>query len=350
MPHLANPYALFLLFPWAFAAWRVFRHATVAGLLFAPVHRLPPKTGGWRTFAAKILPVFFLLGALLLIFAAARPQTLFARINRTSDAIAIMMTVDVSGSMEALDLTPKNTLNTSSEKNRLDVVKDTFKAFINERPADLVGLVTFGGFAATRAPLTLDHAAVLHALDGVTIPSGTIDAQGRPLNQEELLTAVGDGLTTAAARLENAEPKTRIIVLLSDGESNTGLYTPEQAAQTAKELGIRVYTIGIGSNSGTAPVRTKDMFERSVLVTVSVDFNEKQLRDIADTTGGKYFRVGTKDGLTQALDDINALETTPIQQQTYNRYNEHFLIPLLAGALLLLLAVTLNIQITRRLV
>lgn len=345
MFRLANPFALLLLVPWLLAAWRIFRRAPHGGLLFAPVYRLPAKTGGWRTVAARFLPVVFLLGTLLLIAAAARPQTLFSRVRRTTDAIAIMMSVDVSGSMRALDLTPEKSLNTPAEKDRLEVVKEVFADFVKQRPNDLVGLVTFGGFAATRTPLTLDHAAVLHALKGVKIPS-----EDAGVDQEEFLTAIGDGLTTACARLQDAEPTSRIVVLLSDGESNAGLFTPEQAAQAAKELNIRVYTIGIGSGNATAPVRVNDRFGRKVLMTMQIDFNENQLKEIAETTGGTYFRVGSRDGLKAALESINSLETTAVQQHTYNQYNEHFLLPLLAGALLTLLAITLNIHISRRLI
>ena len=341
--HLANPFALLLLLPWGFAAWRVFRRATASGLPFAPVRRLPARTGGWRAVAAKILPPLLLLGALLLIAAAARPQSRFARVNRSTDAIAIMMVADVSGSMEALDLSPKNTLGTPAEKTRLDVVKQTFADFIKERPADLIGLVTFGGFASTRAPLTLDHAALIKILDGVNIPSGA------HANQEELLTAVGDGLATACARLQDAEPATRIIVLLSDGDSNTGLFTPEQAAKAAKELGIRVYTIGVGSHDGVAPIRVRDAYGRSVLQRYQIGFDEAELRAIASATGGQYFNASSKDGLGKALDEINTLETTPVQQTVFYRHNEHFLPFLLAGALLVIFAATLNLSFTRRL-
>jgi Ca-activated chloride channel family protein len=341
--HLANPFALLLLLPWAFAAWRALRRATAAGLPFAPVRRLPARTGGWRAVAAKILPVLLLLGALLLIAAATRPQTRFARVNRSSDAIAIMMVADVSDSMSALDLSPPNTLGTPAEKTRLDVVKQTFADFIKERPADLVGFVTFGGYASTRAPLTLDHDALLKILDGVAIPSATT------ANREEILTAIGDALATACARLQDAEPASRIIVLLSDGDSNTGLFTPGQAANAAKELGIRAYTIGVGSHNGVAPFRAKDMFGRSVIQQARIGFDEAELKAIAETTGGQYFPASSKDGLKKALDDINKLETTPVKQDVYTRHDEHFLPLLLAGALLVMLAATLNILATRRL-
>lgn len=347
MFHFATPLAFLLLLPWAAAAWRLYRRGRVAGVLFAPTHRLPTNTSGWRVVVARALPALFLLGALLLIVAAARPQTFLARERRDVNAIAIQMAVDLSGSMQALDLSERTPAGVV-EQTRLDVVKATFARFIEKRPDDLIGLVTFGGYASTRSPLTADHRALLHVLKGVEIPTSQTDDQGRPVSQEELLTAIGDGLTTACARLVDAEPKTRIVVLLSDGESNTGLVQPDTAAEAAKKLGIRVYTIGVGS-TGEAPFRTRDLFGRSVIGRANVTLDEAQLKRIAETTGARYFSVRDPDGLQQALDDINKLETTRVERQSYYRYNERFVWPLLAGALLVWLSLTLNMQTTRRL-
>jgi len=153
MFHFATPLAFLLLLPWAAAAWRMHRRGRTAGLLFAPTHRIPMQTSGWRVAAARILPSLFLLGMLLLIVAAARPRTFLAREHRDVNAIAIVMAVDVSGSMQALDLSERTPAGIV-EQTRLDVVKATFARFIEKRPDDLIGLVTFGGFAATRRPPT----------------------------------------------------------------------------------------------------------------------------------------------------------------------------------------------------
>ncbi len=344
----AHPIAFLLFIPWFLAAWRLYRRGLRAGILFAPVRRLPLKTAGWRVLASRLLPALFLCGAALLIIAAARPQTFLARERRTVDALAIAMTVDVSGSMEALDLSPKTPLGTVTEKTRLDVVKETFDGFIRQRPDDLIALVTFGGYASTRSPLTADHRALLHVLSGVQIPKADLDDQGRPVSQEELLTAIGDGLATACARLADAEPKTRIVVLLSDGESNTGIITPEQAAEAAKKLDVRVYTIGVGT-TGRAPFRTRDTFGRSVIGWGEVSLDETQLRAIAEATGGRYFNVRDPDGLKAALDDIGRLETTRVDRQILMRYHEWFVWPLLAGAALVWAALILGMLTTRRL-
>ena len=344
MFNFATPLAFLLLLPWAAAAWRLYRTGSRAGVLFAPASRLPSKTAGWRVAIARALPALFLLGALLLIIAAARPRTTLARERRSVNAIAIEMVVDVSGSMEALDLTPAG----QPYKTRLDVVKEMFAQFVSARPDDLIGLVTFGGYASTRAPLTADHPALVHVLKGVEIPRAQADAQGRPVDQEETLTAIGDGLSTGVARLTDAEPQTRIAILLSDGESNTGIISPDQAADAAAKLGMRVYVIGVGSNNRT-PFKARDMFGRETIAYADASFDETQLKAIASKTNGRYFSVRDNEGLKNALAEINTLETTKIDRQVYERYNEHFVSFLLWGAALAAISLTLNMALTRRL-
>ena len=343
----ANPIALLLFLPWLLAAWRLYRRGERAGVLFAPMRRLPLKTAGWRVLVSRLLPALFLAGLALLVVAAARPQTFLARERRTVDALAIAMAVDVSGSMEALDLSTRSALGTVAEKTRLDVVKETFAAFIRQRPDDLIALVAFGGYASTRSPLTADHRALLQVLKATSIPQSEFDAEGRPVSQEELLTAIGDGLATACARLVDAEPKTRIVVLLSDGESNTGLITPEQAAEAAAKLGIRVYTIGVGT-TGRAPFRGRDRFGRVAVGYGEVTLNENQLRQIAAKTQGRYFNVRDAAGFKSALDAIDKLETTRVERNVYNHYNERFAACLGWGALLTCLSLMINLFVTQR--
>ena len=181
MLSFATPLAFLLLLPWAAAVWFLYRTGRRTGVLFAATHRLPARTAGWRATAAALVPPLFLLGTLLLIIAAARPRTALSRARRSVNAIAIGMVVDVSGSMEALDLSPSQ----NEWKTRLEVVKETFAKFVEARPDDLIGLVTFGGYASTRTPLTADHRALVHVLKGLEIPRSQTDAQGRPIDQEE---------------------------------------------------------------------------------------------------------------------------------------------------------------------
>ena len=347
MFRFATPLAFLLLAPWALAAWRLFRRGAPAAILFAPTHRLPERTAGWRVVLVRVAPMLFLAGTLLLIIAAARPQTYLSRTQHHINAIAIEMVVDVSGSMQALDLSDRTALGINY-KTRLDVVKEAFTAFIKQRPDDLIGLVSFGGYASTRCPLTADHEALLHVLSGVQIPSLSASAQGRQVDAEEDMTAIGDALATAVARLANAEPKSRIIVLLTDGDSNTGIITPEQALDAAKKSGIKLFTIGVGSN-GRAPFRVRDAFGRDTIAYGEVSFNPTLLQRMAGESGGQYFGVSDHDGMQQSLNNINTLVTTPIERNIYEQYNECFVWFLTAGALLTILALTLQMQTARRL-
>lgn len=283
----------------------------------------------------------------MLILAAARPRTSLAHEKKSVDSIAIAMTVDVSGSMEALDLTPKGE-KFSADTTRLAVVKKLFAEFVEKRPDDLIGLITFGGYASTRSPLTADHEALLNCLKGVEIPTVALDAHGNVIAQDEAMTAIGDGLATALARLKDAKPTSKIVILLSDGVSNTGAVEPDEAAATAAKMGIKVYVIGVGTKASHTPIIDTDMFGRKVVRYVSMSFDEKQLKGIAQKTGGRYFAVNDRDALVSALEEIDQLETTEIEADIYDRWSEHFAIFLLVGAFLVLIAVSLSMSAARR--
>jgi Ca-activated chloride channel family protein len=334
--HFGSPYYLFLFLPLVAAIWFIYRRRVRQALIFSPFHRLPATRATWRTRLRPLAPILYLAGLALAILALARPQTVFSRTVRRSDAIAIQMVVDCSGSMQALDFATED-----NQRTRLDVVKETFAKFIATRPGDLIGLITFGGFASSRAPLTLDHDALLHSLQGVETAREQFSADGQLLNQEEMLTAIGDALATACARLENTSVKSRIVVLLSDGESNTGIIKPEEATKAAKALGVKVYTIGVGT-TGTAPFLTRDMFGRQVRMPGQVRIDEPMLRSIATNTGGAYFNVTDPKGLSGVMAKISKLEKTTIDTDLYNRYEEHFLKFLIPGLALLALGAMVN--------
>ena len=344
----ADPWLLLLFAPLGFAAWRLLRRARRGGIRFSAVSRLPAAAAGWRARLAAKTPYLLLTGLSLLILAAARPRSPLARETKNVDAIAIAMTVDISGSMEALDLTPKGE-KFSRETTRLAEVKKLFAKFVEERPDDLICLVTFGGYASTPAPLTADHQALLNVLKGVEVPSTAFDAQGRPISQDEAMTAIGDGLATAVARLKDAKPASKVVILLSDGLSNTGAVEPDEAADIAARLGIKVYAIGVGTKSRNTPIIARDFFGREVVQYVDMSFDEKQLKSIAKKTGGDYFPVNDRDGLEKALKAIDQLETTPLEADVYDRWREHFTPLLLAGALLTFLALSLSMFAARRL-
>ncbi len=349
MFHFANPYYFFLLPTLALAGWFVLRRRIRTGLAFSAVSALPIQRATWRTVVGRVLPALYLLALLLVIIALARPQTVLSRSHRSADVIAMEMVVDISGSMNALDLSIRTPTGTK-HRTRLDAVKETFSDFVEKRPDDLIGLITFGGYAVTRVPLTADLDALRHVLSGVEIPR-EVYVDGKVVNQEELLTAIGDALAMGCARLRDAEPVSRVIVLLSDGESNTGVVTPEAGIKLAAELGIKVYTIGIGAPGvSTAPFMAKDIFGRNTIQRANVSLDEELLRRIADQTGGKYFNVRDPRGLEEALRDIDALETTKVERDIYTQYNELFPRFLYPALILLVTVTSLNMLAARRLI
>jgi len=337
MFRLGSPTYLLLLIPLCATAWWVFRRRARQALLFAPMHRIPAAHATWRTRLRPLAPLLYLAGAALFIGALARPQTVFSRSQRRADAIAIQMVVDCSGSMAALDFDTQEL-----KRTRLDVVKETFVRFVEQRAGDLIGLITFGGYASSRVPLTLDHQALEHSLRGVEIPKLIYGANGQAINEEEDMTAIGDALATACARLDKAGVKSRIIVLLTDGVSNTGIIKPEDATKAAKTLGVKVYTIGVGSNATEAPFLARDMFGRPAIARARVEMDEDMLRRIANETGGQYFNVTDPKGLAHAMDAIGKLEKTAINTELYNQYDEHFALFLLPGLALVALGAGLN--------
>jgi len=322
MFRFANPFYFFLLIPLGIAVWFVFKRRIKSGIIFAPTSRILSKGITFRSYAATFLPVLFLSGLVLTVLALARPQTVFSRMRNKTDAIAIEMVVDVSGTMEALDLSIR-TATGPKLRSRLDAAKETFGQFVNKRPDDLI--------------------------EGVEIPKPSFNNQGQVVDQEELLTAIGDALATACTRLEHAELKSKIIVLLSDGESNTGIIKPEDAIKIAKKMGIKIYTIGIGS-TGSAPFLRKDMFGKDVIVHGDVILDEALLGNVAKSTGGRYFNVKDPSGLEKAMEEINKLEKTKIEQNIYEQYNELFPWFLWPALCLITAGTGLNMMISRRIV
>jgi Ca-activated chloride channel family protein len=343
MFEFAHPWFLALLIPLALVWVWIYTPRRREGILFSAT-AVVQSTMTWRVFMRNVLPLLFIGGTALCIIALARPRHSLSKSIESTDAIAIQMVVDVSESMEALDFSTRD-----RTVRRLDVVKETFREFIAQRETDLIGLVTFGGYAVSRSPLTLDHNALLAILETVDIPGKDGKGSRASLQDDELRTAIGDAIATAAGRLEDAKVKSRIMVLLSDGESNAGIITPQEAVRAAKALGIKIYTIGVGTN-GDAPVEVTDSLGRQRIITVPFSLDEELLGQIAADTGGRYFNVRSANGLSLAMEEINQLEKTEIEDQVYYRYDEQYRPYLLAGSLMLLLGLVLNSFATRELV
>lgn len=301
--------------------------------------------GAPRSFAQRIhalLPYVQMIGLALSIVALARPQQGRAETRITQDAIAIQMVVDRSGSMEALDFVVDGT-----RMNRLEVVKRVFRRFVlgdgdrlKGRRDDLIGLIVFGGFPETRCPLTFDHDALAKILDDVEVAGGDPALPEARLDpeffKEERATAIGDALAVAVDRLSAVDARSRIAILLSDGDQTAGTLSPDQASTLAKNAGIRVYTIAIGTN-GIADVPVIDPFGRKRFQPYPVTMNETTLREIAAATDGKHFSAQSTDALVDVYATIDALERTKLDRVVFTRYDDRAWFALIPGALLLAL-------------
>jgi len=282
--------------------------ALVRGIPYAGVRR-------WRW----LLPALRGLGLLLLVVALARPQKGKAESAYYGEGIDIMLAVDISGSMLSEDFTLSG-----QRASRLDVVKSVVRDFVAGRAGDRIGLVLFSARPYTQCPLTLDHGWLLQNLARAKI--GMIEDG----------TAIGSALATAAGRLEHSDAKSKVIILLTDGQNNAGKISPATAADAVKAVGIKVYTIGAGTR-GLAPFPARDIFGNKVYQPIKVDIDEDTLKLIAQKTGGTYFRATDTASLQQIYSDINRLEKTTFSAPRYLDYTElypWFVIPalLLLGA------------------
>ena len=295
-------------------------------VLYSSLSLLPAQRGGLRARLAWLPDALLALALLALVLALAGPRIgeRFSRIER--EGIAIMMVVDTSGSMSALDLSTAN-----RERTRLEAVQDVFELFVlgggdlPGRPDDAIGLIAFAAYADTAAPLTLDHenlVAVARNLEITTLA-------------EENYTAIGDALGLAVERMRESPAQSRIILLLTDGVNNAGVETPAAAAQLARSQDVKVYTIGAGS-TGIAHMRVRNARRGSTLRAVAVEIDEETLRDIAERTGGRYYRADNAEALVDVYAEIDRLERTRISEDRSRQYDELFRWPL---ALALMLAV-----------
>ena len=282
------------------------------------------KIGGFLVF-------FGLLAFALLIIAWARPRHGKGSTDIEASGIDIILTLDVSGSMEALDFQMDG-----KPVNRLEVVKDVVGKFIGKRPNDKLGMVAFAGRPYLVSPLTMDHDFLGKRL--VTVRMGQVEDG----------TAIGSAIASSVDHLRDSTAKSRIVILLTDGVNNAGAVNPLTSAEAAKSLGIKIYTIGAGTR-GDAPVPVQDAFGRTRMQTMKVEIDEEMLRKVADATGGQSFRATDTDSLEKIYDSINQLEKTTRKLKKYQQYDELFLWFLVPGLCLLLLELVLSQTRFRRL-
>ena len=301
---LGEPWWLFLLLPLAFWLWWR-RRRKPGAILFsrADILRRGPSLGRWSARALVLARVLSIAGV---VVALARPRS-GARVEQvTGDGISIIVTFDISSSMLAEDFQPQN---------RLEVAKDRAKQFISGRTVDQVGLVAFSGEALTQVPLTIDYPVLLAAVDN--LQPGQLDDG----------TAIGMGIATSVNRLRDAQGRSKVIILLTDGVNNRGTIDPRTAAKAAGALGIRIYTIGIGSE-GMAPVPVGRGVFGLRYENRPVELDEPLLQFIAQTSGGRYFRARDGQSLQRIYEQIDRLERSPIHAKRYMRYRELYRWPL----------------------
>jgi Ca-activated chloride channel family protein len=278
------------------------------GLARAVARRSRSRIGNWVWLWA-------VFAAVLMIVGLARPQRGHSRTEVTANGIDIVLGLDVSGSMQALDFLIDN-----QRVNRIEVVKSVVGKFIDERPNDRIGLIAFAGAAYLVSPITLDHDWLQQNLERVAI--GGVDDG----------TAIGSAIAAAVNRLRTTPAKSKVVILLTDGMNNTGKISPLAAAEAAKALGVKIYTIGVGVR-GKAPVPVRDEAGNMRLIMAQVDVDEKTLQTVADQTGGKFYRATDTDSLKNIYEQINRLETSAQTVQKFEHYDELYpwaLIPALA--------------------
>jgi Ca-activated chloride channel family protein len=304
MPDFADPCYLLIALAVAPLIWLYIRREKMRfpSALFPTVNILKTVPGFslkqyLRHTGIVMVCITIIVGAI----AMARPQTVHAGRNTWSEGIDIVLALDISASMLAQDFTP----------NRVTAAKEVAANFIKERPDDRIGLVLFAKYAFTQSPLTIDHNILTELVDGVEV--GLSDPDN---------TAIGQAIGSALIRLKASTGKSKVIILLTDGENNFGL-PPMTAAEAAQAKGVRIYTIGIG-RQGQAPYPATDMFGRKTTMMVPVSIDEGLLKQIAAMTGGKYFRATDNEKLSAIFSEIDQMEKTRIEVQAFRRYEEQF--------------------------
>ncbi|MGA2260933.1 MAG: VWA domain-containing protein [Acidobacteriota bacterium] len=320
MLHFASPWFLLLLVLIPALVWRYVRRTRggEGSLRFASTVALEGVRPPWTVRARHILFGMNMLALALCITAMARPQRGTEEEEVTTEGVDIILALDASGSMAAEDFEPRN---------RLFVAKLVVRQFIEGLKHDRAGLVVFAGKAFTRCPLTLDYGVLLNVVDDIE------------LGTSEDGTAIGNALATCLNRLRESKAKSKVIILVTDGVNNRGEIQPLDAAEIARTLGVKIYTVGIGS-TGTARVPVMDPNYGKVYVDMQVEIDEGSLTRIAEMTGGLYYRATDKPSLEKIFQDIGRLEKTRIQVKSYTHYDERFL-AFLAPALALTLIATM---------
>jgi Ca-activated chloride channel homolog len=302
----ANPEFLWLLLLLPLIALWMGRHGHSASVQYPTVDTVRRLGAARRTNAGAWLNTLRLLALVFLILALARPQKGNSRNEVEASGIDMILAVDVSGSMQAMDYQ-----RGGEPVSRLEMVKDVVSKFIADRPNDRLGMVAFAGQPYLVSPLTLDHDYLLQNIERLQVG----------LAQDG--TAIGSGLASSVNRLRGRAAKSKVIILLTDGVNNTGKIAPLTAAEAAHALGVKVYTIAAGSD-GPAPIPVTDQFGNRRIITIPAEVDEKNLKAIADITGGRFYRASDADSLRRIYSEIDQLERTTQKMTRYENYKDLF--------------------------
>lgn len=327
----AHPWLLLLLLGIPVLAWLKGKFGGTAAVTFSTTSMLAEIGSRQRNRAGAFLAGLGYLALALFIIALARPQLGRVTTRVQATGVDIMLVLDVSRSMLAEDFTIGN-----RRANRIETVKLVTEQFIRQRPNDRIGIVAFAGRPYLVSPLTLDHDWLIRNLERLRI--GLVEDG----------TAIGSAIASASNRLKDKEAKTKLIVLLTDGDNNAGKVQPLTAAEAAKALGIRIYTIGAGTE-GEAPFPLQNAFGRTVYRNVLVKFDEKTLQDIAAITGGQCFRATDTNSLRKIFSEIDKMEKTKVEVERTAQYRDLFHYALIPGIACLLLEILLSQTVWRRL-
>ena len=318
MIRFLQPDWLWLLTLLPIVMWLRGRRGPVAAIEFSDVSLARDVARVSRARAGRWLWMLSLLAGALMIVALARPQRGHSRTEVTANGIDIVLGVDVSGSMQALDFRIDD-----RRVNRIQVVKSVVSKFIEQRPSDRIGLIAFAAAPYLVSPITLDHDWLQQNLERITTAVGGDDG-----------TAIGSAIAASVNRLRMTTAKSKVVILLTDGMNNTGKISPIAAAEAAKAMGVKIYTIGVGVR-GMAPIPIKDEAGNTRLIMDKVDVDEKTLQAVADETGGTFYRATDTDSLLKIYEQINRLEKTAQTVKKFEHYDELYSWALIPAAAIL---------------
>jgi Ca-activated chloride channel family protein len=335
----AHKWVLLFLLLLPALAWLKGKRGSPPAFLYSSVQLVRAVLNVSRSRSGAFLAALRWLALGIFIVALAQPQFTNSETQIKASGIDIAVAMDLSYSMASLDFEVGG-----HRVSRIDMARSVLKKFIEKRPGDRIGLIAFGTDAYIVTPLTLDHDYVLHNLDRFKIDP--YDLRDNLIDGRS--TAIGSGLSTAINRLRDQNSKSRIAILMTDGQNNAGKLAPLAVAEAAKSLGVKVYTIGVGVR-GSAPMPQLDMFGRRIAAPQAVDIDEDTLTKIADMTGGKYYRADNAERFEEIYANIDKLEKSELVVNKYTEYKELFAWFVLAGVTVLLVEQVLKHTIMRRL-